>query len=75
MREFFDSRSAAAACTDLVFVPRRSRQPLPSPEELNAQRKEAISQGSIYRKGACGVTVFDFGFAGQPFKQGGGSAA
>jgi hypothetical protein len=58
MREHFDSRAAAAACTDLPCTPRKSRMPLPSPEELEAQRQEAISNGAIYRKGNCGVTVF-----------------
>jgi hypothetical protein len=59
VREYFDSRAAAAACTDLTLTPRRSsRKPLPSPEELEAIRQEATSNGAIYVKGKTGVTVF-----------------
>jgi hypothetical protein len=61
MRELFDSRAAAAACTDLVVAHRKSRPPLPSLEELNAQRKEAVRNGATYRKGNCGMTVFSLG--------------
>ena len=58
MREHFNS---LAACTDLIFTHRKSRKPLPSLEELNAQRQEAVSNGFIYLKGKCGVTVFWLG--------------
>jgi hypothetical protein len=61
MREHFDSRAAAAACTDLDFSRRKSRPPLPSPEELQAQRQEAVRDGAVYVNGACGVTVFNWG--------------
>jgi hypothetical protein len=58
MKELFDSRAALAACTELDLSHRKSRPPLPSPEELEAQRQEAISNGAIYVKGKTGVTVF-----------------
>jgi hypothetical protein len=37
--------------------PRKSRQVIP-PEELQAQRREAVRNGAIYVKGKQGVTVF-----------------
>jgi hypothetical protein len=60
VKELFDSRAAAAACTELTFSHRRSRKPLPSPEELNAQRQEAVGKGAMYVQGKCGTTVFHF---------------
>ena len=61
MRELFDSRAAAAACIELTCSRRKSRPPLPSPDELKAQREEAVRQGYLYRQGPCGSTVFNFG--------------
>ena len=51
MREHFNSLAAAAACTDLIFTHRKSRKPLPSPEQLKTLRQEAVSNGAIYVKG------------------------
>ena len=62
MRELFDSRAAAAACIDLTYSRHKSRPPLPSPDELKAQREKAVRQGYLYRKGPCGSTVFNFGW-------------
>ena len=63
MKELFDSRSAAAACIEFSFRHRKTRLPLPSPQELKAQREDAIVSGCVYRKGPNGTTVFDFGGA------------
>jgi hypothetical protein len=65
---YFDSRAALAASSELNIGSRRYRTPLLSPEELEAYRREAIREGCLYVKGRCGSTVFNFGFAGQPFK-------
>ena len=67
--QLFDSRSAIAAFTDFGYSPRKTRPPLPSPQELKAQREDAIVSGCVYRRGPNGTTVFNFGFAGEPFKR------
>ena len=58
MNELFDSRSAIAASTTFDAARPKLRPPLPSPEELQAQRLKAVAKGFVYRKGANGVTVF-----------------
>jgi hypothetical protein len=58
MREHFDSRAAAAASTTLNCTRPKLRPPLPSPEVLAAQRREAIRDGAVYVTGKQGTTVF-----------------
>jgi hypothetical protein len=57
MRELFDSKSAIAASTTLNCTRPKLRPPLPSPEVLAAQRREAVREGATYVRGSCGVTV------------------
>ena len=61
MKQLLDSRAAAAACIEFSFRHRKTRPPLPSPQELKAQREKAIASGRVYRRGPNGTTVFNFG--------------
>jgi hypothetical protein len=53
----FESRAAASAAVQPDFSRRKSRELLP-PDELQAQRREAVRAGCVYLKGKDGVTVF-----------------
>jgi hypothetical protein len=59
MNNLFDSKSAAAASTTFGSTRPKIRPPLPSPEQLQAMRREAVREGATYVRGSNGVTVLN----------------
>jgi hypothetical protein len=59
MNNLFDSKSALAASATFDSTRRKPRPPLPSPEQLKAQRQAAVREGYVYVNKGNGTTVLN----------------